>query len=98
MINFDRYKLSKKGIDKACDFEYFLQAEVLEIGLNNDGPGTERKLAIIDKNRDLYIRTVRQVGAPKTTKLCMSAFVSCPFHLCPCHVCLYCMQLAKFIW
>eukprot|EP00795_Rhopilema_esculentum_P016996 gene16996-8500_t len=44
-------------------------AEVLEIGLNNDGPGTERKLAIIDKNRDLYIRTVRQVGAPKTTKL-----------------------------
>ena len=42
----------------------------MEIALNKDGPGTERQLAIIDKNRDLYLRTVRQVGAPKIVKLC----------------------------
>lgn len=42
----------------------------MEIALNNDGPGTERQVAFIDKNRDLFLRTVRQVGAPKIHKLC----------------------------
>ena len=47
----------------------------MEIALNKDGPGTERQLAIIDKNRDLYLRTVRQVGAPKIVKLCKFFFL-----------------------
>eukprot|EP00794_Sanderia_malayensis_P011126 gene11126-12297_t len=49
-------------------------ADVLEIALNNDGPGTERQLAINDKNRDLYLQTVRQVGGPKVIKLEFSSY------------------------
>ena len=51
----------------------------MEIALNNDGPVTERQMAFIDKNRDLYLRTVRQVGAPKYNKLCKLTLL---FHFC----------------
>ena len=47
-----------------------LQVEVLEIALDQCGPATERKLAIIDKNRDLFLTSVRIFGAErKNTKM-----------------------------
>ena len=55
----------------------------MEIALNNDGPVTERQIAFIDKNRDLHLRTVRQIGAPKYNKLCeyFSSLFLCLFLL-----------------
>ncbi|KAL3846590.1 hypothetical protein ACJMK2_017565 [Sinanodonta woodiana] len=44
--------------------------EVMEIALDQCGNPADRKLAIIDKNRDLYLTTVRTFGAErKTVKL-----------------------------
>ena len=37
--------------------------EVLEIALEQTGTPNERKLAIIDKNRDLYLVGVRKMGS-----------------------------------
>ena len=37
--------------------------EVMEIGLNMCGPASNRQLAIIDKNRDLYLTPIRHFGA-----------------------------------
>ena len=44
--------------------------EVLEIALDQCGPATERKLAIVDKNRDLFLTSVRIFGTErKSTKM-----------------------------
>ncbi|XP_062598363.1 intraflagellar transport protein 80 homolog [Saccostrea cucullata] len=44
--------------------------EVMEIALDQCGPATERRLAIIDKNRDLYLTSVRVFGTErKSNKL-----------------------------
>ncbi|PIK56093.1 putative intraflagellar transport protein [Apostichopus japonicus] len=44
--------------------------EVIEVHLDHCGPPAERRLAIIDKNRDLYLSTVRNFGKPaKVVKL-----------------------------
>ena len=42
----------------------------MEIALDQCGPPTERRLAIIDKNRDLYLTSVRTFGTDrKSVKL-----------------------------
>lgn len=44
--------------------------EIVEVHLDQCGPPAERRLAIIDKNRDLYLSTVRNFGKPaKIVKL-----------------------------
>ncbi|XP_022625446.1 intraflagellar transport protein 80 homolog [Seriola dumerili] len=44
--------------------------EVVEIALDQCGPSTERKIALIDKNRDLYLTSVRHLGRePKISKI-----------------------------
>lgn len=44
--------------------------EVMEIALDQCGSATERRLAIIDKNRDLYLTSVRVFGTEhKSNKL-----------------------------
>uniref|UniRef100_G3P721 Intraflagellar transport 80 homolog (Chlamydomonas) n=1 Tax=Gasterosteus aculeatus aculeatus TaxID=481459 RepID=G3P721_GASAC len=44
--------------------------EVVEVALDKCGPSTERKIALIDKNRDLYITSVRHLGRePKICKI-----------------------------
>ena len=48
------------------------QIEVMEIALDKIGTAVERRLAYIDKNRDLYMTPVRVYGsARKTVKLGM---------------------------
>jgi len=43
--------------------EYFLfQTEIVEIALDQKGLTNERKIAFIDKNRDLYITSVKRFG------------------------------------
>ncbi|XP_077396712.1 intraflagellar transport protein 80 homolog isoform X2 [Festucalex cinctus] len=44
--------------------------EVVEVALDQCGPSTERKIALIDKNRDLYLTSVRYLGRePKICKI-----------------------------
>ncbi|KAM7413006.1 hypothetical protein PAMA_020407 [Pampus argenteus] len=44
--------------------------EVVEVALDQCGPATERKIALIDKNRDLYLTSVRHLGRePKICKI-----------------------------
>jgi len=44
--------------------------DIAEIALDKTGSPTERRLAIIDKNRDLYLSQVRVFGtARKTVKI-----------------------------
>lgn len=44
--------------------------EVVEIALDQCGPSAERKIALIDKNRDLYLTSVRHLGRePKICKI-----------------------------
>ena len=45
-----------------------MQLEVVEIALDQSGPSNERKIALIDKNRDLYVTSVRHLG--RETKIC----------------------------
>lgn len=40
----------------------FLQMEVMEIALDQCGPASDRKIALIDKNRDLYLSSVRHLS------------------------------------
>ena len=47
------------------------QTDIMELALNQSGPATERQLAIIDKNKDLYLRAVRQYGTDRVVKLGM---------------------------
>ncbi|KAG7215614.1 hypothetical protein INR49_022140 [Caranx melampygus] len=48
----------------------FVLLEVVEIALDQCGPSTERKIALIDKNRDLYLTSVRHLGRePKICKI-----------------------------
>lgn len=37
-----------------------LQTEVMAIALDQCGPATDRKIALIDKNKDLYLTFVRR--------------------------------------
>lgn len=47
-----------------------MKLEVVEIALDQCGPSTERKIALIDKNRDLYLTSVRHLGRePKVCKI-----------------------------
>lgn len=39
----------------------------MEIALDQCGPATERRLAIVDKNRDLYVTSVRVFGGERKT-------------------------------
>ena len=49
---------------------FIYQMEVMEVALDTSGSTTERRLAIIDKNRDLYLTQVRVYGSDrKTVKL-----------------------------
>ncbi|KAI3354223.1 hypothetical protein L3Q82_018757 [Scortum barcoo] len=44
--------------------------EVVEVALDQCGPSTERKIALVDKNRDLYLTSVRHLGRePKICKI-----------------------------
>ena len=43
--------------------------EIVEIALNQCGSSSDRQLAIIDKNKDLFLRTVRQFGSDRVVKL-----------------------------
>ncbi|TMS07418.1 Intraflagellar transport protein 80-like protein [Larimichthys crocea] len=44
--------------------------EVVEVALDQCGPSTERKIALIDKNRDLYLTSARHLGRePKICKI-----------------------------
>uniref|UniRef100_A0A8C5DF42 Intraflagellar transport 80 homolog (Chlamydomonas) n=1 Tax=Gouania willdenowi TaxID=441366 RepID=A0A8C5DF42_GOUWI len=44
--------------------------EVVEIALDQSGPSNDRKIALIDKNRDLYLTSVRHIGRePKICKI-----------------------------
>ena len=48
----------------------FSQLEVMEIALSQCGPTSERQLAIIDKNRDLYLTPIKHIGpAERLVKL-----------------------------
>ncbi|XP_076837224.1 intraflagellar transport protein 80 homolog isoform X2 [Brachyhypopomus gauderio] len=40
--------------------------EVMEIALDQCGPSSDRKIALIDKNRDLYVAAVRRLGREQT--------------------------------
>ena len=49
---------------------FTLQLEVSEVSLDLCGSASERHLALVDKNRDLYLTQVRVYGnARKTVKL-----------------------------
>lgn len=53
-----------------CVCVFFMKLEVVEIALDQCGPFTERKIALIDKNRDLYLTSVRHLGRePKICKI-----------------------------
>ena len=74
LIAFNAFDFNQSVFNSyVLDFSF--KAEIMEIALNNDGPVTERQIAFIDKNRDLSLRTVRQIGAPKYNKLCEYFFV-----------------------
>ncbi|CAB1443243.1 unnamed protein product, partial [Pleuronectes platessa] len=60
--------LSGKPLDDGKPLTHKL--EVVEIALNQCGPSAERKIAFIDKNRDLYLTPVRHLGRePKICKI-----------------------------
>lgn len=42
--------------------QILLQTEIVEIALDQKGLTNERKIAFIDKNRDLYITSVKRFG------------------------------------
>uniref|UniRef100_A0A4W6C2E8 Intraflagellar transport 80 homolog (Chlamydomonas) n=1 Tax=Lates calcarifer TaxID=8187 RepID=A0A4W6C2E8_LATCA len=47
-----------------------IDSQVVEIALDQCGPSTERKIALVDKNRDLYLTSVRHLGRePKICKI-----------------------------
>lgn len=53
-----------------CVIIHHTQLEVVEIALDQCGPSSERKIALIDKNRDLYLTSVRHLGRePKICKI-----------------------------
>lgn len=48
----------------------YVKLEVVEIALDQCGPSTERKIALIDKNHDLYLTCVRHIERePKVCKI-----------------------------
>uniref|UniRef100_A0A8C4GIU6 Intraflagellar transport 80 homolog (Chlamydomonas) n=1 Tax=Dicentrarchus labrax TaxID=13489 RepID=A0A8C4GIU6_DICLA len=53
-----------------CFFFKQKKLEVVEVALDQSGPSNERKIALIDKNRDLYLTSVRHLGRePKICKI-----------------------------
>lgn len=50
---------------------FFMKMEVLEVALDQCGAASSRRLAFVDKNRDLYLLNVRtmQSSAKKIAKL-----------------------------
>ena len=60
--------------------------EVMEVALDQSGPASERRLAFVDKNRDLYLTQVRVYGsARKTVKLSESSAVTkADYFVCNC--------------
>lgn len=54
-----------KALGDGKPFQHKL--EVSEIALDNCGTATERRLAIVDKNRDLYLTQVRVYGSDRKT-------------------------------
>ena len=40
----------------------FLKCEISELAVDHIGPPNDRKLAFVDKNRDLYVTSVRVIG------------------------------------
>lgn len=70
-----------------------LQLEVMEIALDQCGQATERRLAIIDKNRDLYLTSVRVFGSErKSNKLGRGCCV------CTCVYVKYSISGARGLW
>ena len=54
---------------------FLFQSEIVEIALDQCGQASERHLAIVDKNRDLFLTKVRVYGsARKTVKLGKNLF------------------------
>lgn len=47
---------------KTRAFLFPSQTEIVEIALDQKGLTSERKIAFIDKNRDLYITSVKRFG------------------------------------
>lgn len=65
--------------------------EVLEIALDQCGPSSVRKIALIDKNRDLHLTSVRhlgrepkvcKIGETSSTELTFSSVCSNSFYTC----------------
>lgn len=54
-----KYKISKLKI-RDCLLSF--QTEIVEIALDQKGLTSERKIAFIDKNRDLFITSVKRFG------------------------------------
>lgn len=42
---------------------FLKQQDILQVVLDQAGPSHERKLAIIDKNRDLYLTSTKSFGS-----------------------------------
>ena len=79
-MNTSRLQREKKVMSTCALF----QVEVLEIALDQCGSATERKLAMVDKNRDLFLTSVRIFGAErKSTKMgktsCFQNILGCVF-------------------
>lgn len=54
-----KYKVCKRRIrDSLLSF----QTEIVEIALDQKGLTSERKIAFIDRNRDLFITSVKRFG------------------------------------
>ena len=50
--------------------------DIMEVALDQSGSASERRLAFVDKNRDLYLTQVRVYGsARKTVKLSESPHI-----------------------
>lgn len=53
---------------------------MVEVALDQCGPSTERKIALIDKNRDLYLTSARHLGRePKICKIGETGRTGAPF-------------------
>jgi hypothetical protein len=69
--------LSERNLNNLISVVSFetLQMDVMEVALDKTGSAVERRLAIVDKNRDLYLTQVRIYGsARKTVKLGLLVF------------------------
>jgi hypothetical protein len=65
--------------------------EVLDIALSQCGPTSDRQLAIIDKNGDMYLAPVKHIGA--AGKFVRLGIVPFYFSIDPRHKCTNHMQI-----